>query len=86
MLRTIEDVHRDGKVELIEVSNDVHEEMRVREMLLEPQSIDLRARGINEAQAAKLRARLATFAGDWDSPKMAIYNDYDAAKARMQTR
>ncbi len=31
-------------------------------------------------QAAEMRARLATFAADWDSPEMAIYDDYDAAK------
>jgi hypothetical protein len=60
--------------------------MRVLVTFLEPPSIDLRARGINEAHAAELRARLATFAEDWDSPEMAIYDDYDAAKARLQTR
>jgi hypothetical protein len=86
MLRTIEGVYRNGKVELAEVPSDVHEEMRVLVTFLEPQSIDLRARGIDEAHAAELRARLATFAEDWDSPEMAIYDDYDTAKARMQTR
>jgi hypothetical protein len=53
---------------------------------LEPQVTDLRARGINEAHAAELRARLATFAEDWDSPEMAVYDEYDAAKSRLQTR
>jgi hypothetical protein len=86
MLRTIEGVYRNGKVELAEVPSDVREEMRVLVTFLEPQSIDLRARGIDEAHTAELRARLATFAEDWDSPEMAIYDDYDAAKARLQTR
>ena len=37
--------------------------------------LDLRARGIGEAQAAELRARLKTFAGDWDRPEAAIYDE-----------
>jgi hypothetical protein len=50
---------------------------------LEPKLIDLRQRGIDEAQAAALRAQLATFAEDWDSPEMDVYNDYNAAKAKL---
>jgi hypothetical protein len=45
--------------------------------------IDLRARGIDPAQAAEVRARLAAFAEEWDSPEMDLYNDYDAAKANL---
>ena len=86
MLKTIEGVYRDGKVELMEVPKDVRDETRVLVTFLEPQAIDLRARGIDEAHAAELRARLATFTEDWDSPEMAVYDDYDAAKARLQTR
>jgi hypothetical protein len=52
---------------------------------LEP-LIDLRARGVDETHAAELCARLATFAEEWDSPEMAVYDDYDATKARLQTR
>jgi hypothetical protein len=86
MLRTIEGVYRNGKVELTEVPKDVCDEMRVLVTFIEPQPIDLRARGIDEARAAKLRTRLATFAEDWDSPEMAVYDHYDAAKARLQAR
>jgi hypothetical protein len=86
MLRTIEGVYRNGKVELTEVPSDVRDEMHVLVTFLEPQPINLRACGIDEAHAAELRARLATFAEDWDSPKMAVYDDYDAAKARLQKR
>src|SRR5919108_4646308 len=82
MLKTIEGIYRDGKVELTEVPKDVRDETRVLVTFLEPQTIDLRARGIDEAHAAELRARLAMFAEDWDSPDMAVYDDYDAAKAR----
>ena len=32
-------------------------------------TIDLRERGIDETQAAEMRARLASFAEDWENPK-----------------
>jgi hypothetical protein len=86
MLRTIEGVYRDGKVELTEIPKDVRNETQVLVTFFEPQLVDLQARGIDEARAAELRARLATFIEDWDSPEMAVYDDYDAAKARLQTR
>jgi hypothetical protein len=86
MLRTLEGLYRHGKVEFAEVPKDVCDETHVLVTFLEPQVSDLRARGIDEAHAAKLRARLGTFAEDWDSPEMAVYDDYDAAKSRLQTR
>ena len=84
MFKSVEGIYRKGKVELAEVPTDVRDETRVIVTFLsEPKPIDLRARGIDESQAADLRARLATFASDWDSPEMDIYNDYDAAKDRL---
>ena len=38
-------------------------------------AVDLRARGISEAQAAELRARLKTFAEDWERPEADIYDE-----------
>jgi hypothetical protein len=38
-------------------------------------SVELRERGIDEAHAADLRARLKTFADDWDRPEAAIYDE-----------
>ena len=49
--------------------------------LLNKRSVDLHKRGIDRAQAADLRERLATFAEDWESPEMSIYDNYDAAKS-----
>ena len=86
MLISVEGVYRDGKVELRELPANVNEEMHVIVTFVEPKFIDLRARGIDEAQAADLRARLATFAEDWNSPEMDIYDNYDAAKAKLQAR
>ena len=50
MLKTIESVYHDGKVELTEVPKDVRDETRVLVTFLEPQAIDLRVRGIDEAR------------------------------------
>jgi hypothetical protein len=86
MLRTVEGIYRNSKMELTEVPSDVRDETRVLVTFFEPHVSDLRARGIDEAHAAELRARLATFAEEWDSPEMAVYDDYDAAKARLQKR
>ena len=84
MFKSIEGIYRKGQIELIEVPTDVHDETRVIVTFLnEPRPIDLRARGIDEAHAADLRARLATFAPEWASPEMDIYDDYDAAKAGL---
>jgi hypothetical protein len=37
--------------------------------------IELKERGIDEAHAADLRARLKTFAEDWERPEAAIYDE-----------
>lgn len=83
MLTSVQGVYRDGKVELTEQPVNVPDETIVIVIFLEPSHIDLRARGIDEAYAAELRARLATFAEDWESPEMSIYDNYDAVKANL---
>ena len=37
--------------------------------------VDLRERGIDEANAADLRGRLRAFAEDWDRPEMDVYDE-----------
>jgi hypothetical protein len=53
-------------------------EAELEAILREPESqqavVDLRSRNIDETQAAGLRARLKTFAEDWERPETAIYN------------
>ena len=68
MLKSVEGVYRDGKIELLETPDDA-EGTRVIVTFL-PGSVDLRARGIDEPQAADLRGRLKAFAVDWDRPEM----------------
>lgn len=82
MLVSVQGVYRHGKIELMEQPAMMQDETRVAVTFLESGLIDLRTRGITEKQAAELRAQLATFAEDWDSPEMSIYDNYDAAKAK----
>ena len=81
MLNSIEGIYRKGKVELAEVPSNIHDDTRVIVTFLNSGSIDLRKRGIDEAQAADLRGRLSTFTEDWNSPEMDIYDDYDETKS-----
>jgi len=83
MLRTIEGVYRKGKIELAERPDGVGEAVPVLVTFLEARRVDLRARGIDEMQAAGLRARLLTFAADWDRAEMDVYDDYDTARAKL---
>ena len=83
MLTTIQGVYRDGKIELVEMPTNVREETPVIVTFLTSNHIDLRTRGIDENQAADLRARLATFTDEWNSPEMDIYDNYDAVKANL---
>ncbi len=83
MLKSVEGVYRNGKVELSDLPEDVRDDTRVIVTFLEASPIDLRERGIDEGQAAELRARLETFAEDWDSEEMSLYDNYDAAKGKL---
>ncbi len=79
MLKSIEGIYRDGKIELTEIPTDIVGEARVIVTFLNSGYINLQDRNIGEEQAADLRVRLSTFAEDWDNPEMDNYNDYDAA-------
>lgn len=83
MLTTVEGIYRNGKIELIESPNNLLEGTRVIVTFLETKTIDLASQGIDKAQAELLRTSLSTFAEDWNSPEMSIYDDYDAAKAKL---
>ena len=83
MLTTVEGIYRNGQVELVENPNNLLEGTRVIVTFLETKTIDLPSQGIDKAQAATLRTSLATFAEDWNSPEMSIYDDYDIAKDKL---
>ena len=74
MSKTVEGIYRDGIVELLEMPEDVEERARVIVTFIDEGSINLAARGIDEEQAADLRARLGAFAEDWERPDMEGYD------------
>jgi len=82
MLTSIHGVYRNGQVELSEAPGDVRDEAQVIVTFLPSNDFALNACGIDEAQAAELRARLASFIEDWNQPEMDVYDNYDAARSR----
>lgn len=80
ILTAVEGFYRNGVIELAEVPSQVGENVRVIVTFLENGSLNLTASGIDQQQAAELRAKLQTFAEDWESEEMRIY---DAAKSRL---
>ncbi len=63
--------------------SNVANEARVIVTFVDADVIDLAAYGIDRSQAEVLRNNLATFADDWNSPEMNIYDNYDAAKSQL---
>ena len=84
-LKTFEGVYRCGKIELTAVPYAMPEETPVLVTFLESSGVLLRERGISEADAVDLRARLLTFAEDWDSPEMDVYDDYEAVRPQVKS-
>jgi len=79
MVKSVEGVYRNGKVELVEPIAEAEGSRVIVTWIRSASSVDLQERGIGEFQAAGLRRRLRTFAEDWDSPEM---NAYDALPPR----
>ncbi len=73
MLKSVEGVYRDGKIELLEPAPD-DAAGRVIVTFLSVAPVDLKERGIDKQQAGDLRRRLAVFADDWDRPEMDVYD------------
>ena len=80
MLKSIEGVYREGKVELLEPAPEGAEGRVIVTFLSDAKPVDLADRGIDQQQAADLRRRLASFAEDWQRPEMDVY---DAPSAQL---
>jgi len=75
MFKSVQGVYRNGTVELIEPAPEGAAGAVIVTFLSAPGGeVDLAARGIDPAQAADLRRRLATFAEDWQRPEMDVYD------------
>ena len=75
MVKSVEGIYRDGKVELLEPLEEAEGSRVIVTRVQQSSSVDLRERGIDAAQAGDLRRRLATFSEDWDRPDMAAYDE-----------
>ncbi|MBE9238760.1 hypothetical protein IQ227_22760 [Anabaena aphanizomenioides LEGE 00250] len=74
MLQSIEGIYQDGKIELTEMPAGIKTARVIVTFIDANASVDLSSRGINEEQAANLRARLQCFAEDWEQPEMEAYD------------
>ena len=75
MVKSVEGIYRNGRVELVEPLAEAEGSRVIVTWVHPSEAVNLRERGIDEEQAADLRRRLAAFAEDWDRPEMAIYDD-----------
>jgi predicted DNA-binding antitoxin AbrB/MazE fold protein len=85
MPTVIDAMYEDGVLKPL-ANADLKDRQRYRvtlEAVAESDGESLAVRGIGEEEAAELRARLESFAEDWESEEMRIYDDYDAAKSRL---
>lgn len=74
MLKSVQGVYRDGRVELLESPPQGVEGRVIVTFLAEAGSVDLAQRGVDRDQASDLRQRLASFAEDWERPEMDVYD------------
>jgi len=75
MVKSVEGIYRNGKVELVEPLTEAEGSRVIVTWVHPAEPVDLHERGIYKSQAADLRHRLAAFAEDWDRPEMAAYDD-----------
>lgn len=74
MLQSVEGIYRNGRIELLETPDGMDGARVIVTFLSTHSSVDLPSRSINQEQAASLRARLRSFAEDWERPDMAAYD------------
>ena len=75
MVKSVEGIYRNGKVELIEPIAEAEGSRVIVTWVTPGNLIDLRERGMDESQASDLRRRLASFVEDWDRPEMGAYDE-----------
>jgi hypothetical protein len=75
MVKSVEGIYRNGKVELVEPLVEAEGSRVIVTWVHPSEPVDLRERGIDESQSADLRHRLTLFAEDWDRPEMAAYDE-----------
>lgn len=75
MVKSVEGIYRNGKVELTEPIAEAEGAHVIVTWFQPNNTVDLRDKGIDESQAADLRQRLSSIAEDWDRPEMNVYDN-----------
>jgi len=75
MLKSVEGIFRNGKIELLEPPPHAGEARVLVTFFEKGGAVNLADRGIDEKQAANLRGRLGSIAEDWDRPDMDVYDE-----------
>ena len=74
MVKSVEGVYRNGRVELIEPLHEA-EGSRVIVTWVSASPIDLRERGIDRVPGGRSPPTIGHVAEDWDRPEMAAYDE-----------
>ena len=74
MLKTVEGIYREGKIELLETPNDMRES-RVIVTFLPTVHVHGPTPPLTEAEAVELRSKLAAWEEDWNAPGMEAYDE-----------
>jgi hypothetical protein len=82
MLTSLRGVYRNGRIVFHRPPKNIREETPVIVTFIESSTVDLRERGVSKKQAKSIRAQLAPFAEEWESPEMSAYDNYEAIKAK----
>lgn len=80
MSQQLTGICRQGHIELQEKPYNLCDETQVFVTLSESHNLLLNTQEITPEQAQQLRHSRTSFAEEWSSPEMSIYDDYDAAK------
>jgi hypothetical protein len=74
MLKSVEGIYRDGKIELLELPLDI-KETRVIVTFLPPDKEPAQPPRLTHEELADLRWRFAAWEEDWNAPGMEAYDD-----------
>ncbi len=85
MLNSVTGNYINGQIKLNKCPPNIQEGTEVIVTFITSDDIDLSSQGISQEDAQKLRNNLKTFADDWNSPDMSIYDNYEQNKANLET-
>ncbi|MEA5536020.1 hypothetical protein [Crocosphaera sp. XPORK-15E] len=81
MLTNYEGIYRNGQIKLTQKPKNIPEGTKVIVTFIDSSKINLQEQEIDPQEAQILRENLASFADDWNSEEMSIYDDYDGTKS-----